>query len=115
MTVPGEINDRIRGCHGRDCMVVGFTTTCKAVPITTKLCEFESPSWRNGLGTTLCDKVCQWLATGLWFSPVSPTNKTDRRDITEILLKVALNTVTLMKEYEQWDIKKQKFVSYSLL
>jgi hypothetical protein len=19
--------------------------------------------------TTLCDKVCQWLATGLWFSP----------------------------------------------
>ena len=43
--------------------------------------------------TTLCDKVCQWLATGRWFSPgppVSSTNKTDRYDITEILLKVAL-------------------------
>ena len=26
---------------------------------------------------------------------VSPTNKTDRHDITEILLKVALNTITL--------------------
>jgi hypothetical protein len=43
--------------------------------------------------TTLCDKVCQWLATGRWFSPGSSTNKTDRHDITEILLKVALNTI----------------------
>jgi hypothetical protein len=36
--------------------------------------------------------------TGLWFSqgtPVSSTNKTDRHDLTEILLKVALNTITL--------------------
>jgi hypothetical protein len=48
------------------------------------------------LDTTLCDKVCQWLATGQWFSlgtPVSSTNKTDRHDITEILLKVVLNTI----------------------
>jgi hypothetical protein len=46
--------------------------------------------------TTLCVKVCQWLAIGQWFSPgppVSSTNKTDRHDITEILLKVALNTI----------------------
>jgi len=36
------------------------------------------------------------LATGRWFSPVSCTNKTDRHDITEILLlKVALNTITI--------------------
>jgi hypothetical protein len=28
-------------------------------------------------------------------SPVSSTNKTDHHDITEILLKVALNTTTL--------------------
>jgi hypothetical protein len=27
------------------------------------------------------------------FSPVSSTNKTDHHDITEILLKVALNTI----------------------
>jgi hypothetical protein len=27
------------------------------------------------------------------FLPVSSTNKTDRHDITEILLKVALNTI----------------------
>jgi len=45
---------------------------------------------------TLCDKVCQWLASGRWFSPgppVSSTNKTDRHDIAEILLKVALNII----------------------
>jgi hypothetical protein len=36
--------------------------------------------------------MCQLLATGPWFSPVASTNKTDRHDITEILLKVALNT-----------------------
>ena len=50
------------------------------------------------IDTTLCDKVCQWLAAGWWFSlgtPVSSTNKTECHDITEILLKVALNTITL--------------------
>ena len=34
----------------------------------------------------------------LWFSPdtpVSSTNKTNHHDIAEILLKVALNTITL--------------------
>jgi hypothetical protein len=30
-------------------------------------------------------------------TPVSPTNKTDRHDIAEIVLKVALNTITLAK------------------
>jgi hypothetical protein len=53
---------------------------------------------RRGIpDTTLSDKVCQWLATGRWFSPdtlFSSTNKTDRHVIAEILLKVALNTIT---------------------
>jgi hypothetical protein len=40
-------------------------------------------------------KVCQWLTTGQWFSLISSTNKTDCHDMTEILLKVALNTITL--------------------
>jgi len=35
------------------------------------------------LDTTLCDKVCQWLATGRGFTPVSSTNKTYSHDITE--------------------------------
>jgi hypothetical protein len=50
-------------------------------------------SW-GVLDTTLYDKVCQWLATGRWFSPVSSTNKADLHDITEILLKVELNAIT---------------------
>ena len=53
---------------------------------------------RGVLYTTLCDKVCQWLAAGQWFSlgtRLSSTNKTDCQDISEILLKVALNTITL--------------------
>ena len=54
-------------------------------------------SWRGVLDTTLCDKVCYLLAAGRWFSPgipVSSTNKTDSHDITKLLLKVALNTIT---------------------
>ena len=38
------------------------------------------------------------FASDLWFSPctkVSSTNKTDHYNITEILLKVALNTINL--------------------
>ena len=54
------------------------------------------PIRQGVLDATLYDKVCQWLATGPWFSPgtsVSSTNKTDRHDITEILWKVTLNTI----------------------
>ena len=61
------------------------------VPITTS--EFESRSWRGVLDATLCDKVCQKLATGRLFSPgtsVSCTNKSDRHDITEILLYMCI-------------------------
>ena len=67
------------------------------MPITTK--EFEPRSWRDVLDKTLCDKVCQWIATGfLWVLRFSFTNKTGRHDITEILLKVALNTINLKKK-----------------
>ena len=92
--------------------------------------EFESRWWRSVLDTTICDEVCQWLATGRWcvnhlnqhnifkktwwthdykfrhkvsqfaagrwFSPgtpVSSADKADIHDITEIMLKVALNTI----------------------
>ena len=48
------------------------------------------------------------VATGRWFSPcnlVSSTNKIDCHDMTEILLKVALNTINLLLQhdcYEDW-------------
>jgi hypothetical protein len=41
-------------------------------------------------------KVYQLLANGRWFSPGTPgstTNTTDRHDIAEIFLKVALNKI----------------------
>ena len=48
------------------------------------------------------------LATGWWFSPgtpISSTNKTDRHNITEILLKVALNTITSSLLICIWKVK----------
>ena len=50
---------------------------------------------------------------GQWFSlctPVSSTNKADCHDITEILLKVALNTITLTPyNYNQYKMYIQYF------
>jgi hypothetical protein len=71
----------------------------QSVAITTQL-WVRIPLWRGVLDITLCDKVCEWLATGRGFSlgtPVSSTNKTDRHNITDILLKVALNTIILTR------------------
>jgi hypothetical protein len=69
----------------RDRMIVGFTTTlylCNQClsPLTVWV---RIPLRQGVLDITLCDKVCQWLTTGRWFSlgtPVSSTNKTDRHD-----------------------------------
>ena len=50
------------------------------------------------LDTTLCDKVCQWLATGLWFSPgtpVSSTNKTECNKYNWNIVESGINTTTL--------------------
>ena len=44
--------------------------------------------------------VCQRIAAGQWFSldtPISFTNKTDGRNIVEILLKAALNTIITLQ------------------
>jgi len=85
-----------RGRRGRDRMAVGFTNTYAIsayLYISTMLWVRISIRARC---TTLCDKVCQWPVRGRWFSsgtPVSSTNRTDCHDITEILLKVALNTI----------------------
>jgi hypothetical protein len=59
--------------------------------------------------------------TGRWFSPgppVSATNKTDRHDITEILLKVALNTIKQTKTYNTCapsSVMKMKYKYYMFL
>jgi hypothetical protein len=45
--------------RGRDCMVVGFTTTYVISAYHYSNCDFESRPWRGVLDTALCDKVCQ--------------------------------------------------------
>ena len=93
----------IRGHRGRGRMVVEFTTTYTIGTYHHYRCEFETHSG----DTTLFDKVCRQLTTGRWFTPVTlvcSTNKTDRHYITEILLKVVLNTInetnqTIFKSY----------------
>jgi hypothetical protein len=80
----------------RDRMVVGFKTTCAISVYHHKSCKFESRSRRGVFHTTLCDKVCQWLVTGRWFSSATPsfsTKNADRHYITEILLIIALNPI----------------------
>ena len=84
--------------RGRDRMVVGFTTTYAISAYHHWSFEFEFRSLWGVHDTTLCDKVCQWLVAGRWFFPGtqgSSTNKTERHDITEMLLKEALNTIIL--------------------
>jgi len=74
-------NNQYRGRRDGDRMIGGFTTSCTISAYHYWRCELEPRSLRGVLDTTLCDKVCQW--------PI----KTYHHDITEILLKVALNTI----------------------
>ena len=77
--------------------IIIFTTTYAISAYHYYSCEFKSRSWRGVLVTTLCDKVCQYVAvTCRWFSPGTPvsfTNKTTHNDIAVILSKVELNTI----------------------
>jgi hypothetical protein len=65
-------------------MVVRFTTIYAISAYHHYSCEFESRSW----------VMARWFFPG---TPVSSTHKTDNHDITEILLKVALNTISKTK------------------
>jgi len=51
-----------RGCRGRDLVVVPIQ------PVSITLMLWVRISIRARCAT-LCDNVCQWLATGRWFSP----------------------------------------------
>ena len=91
-----SLSDNVGGYHARDRMV---HCSYKELPFTTTMylciqCLSPLMLWVwisiRARCTTLCDKVCQWLATGWWFSPnppVSSTNKSDRHDIAEILFE----------------------------
>ena len=66
-------------------MVVGFITT------------YAISAYHHSTQDYVVKFVSDLLQVIVFFlgTPVSSTNKTDHHDITEILLKVALNTITL--------------------
>jgi hypothetical protein len=77
-------------------MVVGSNSSYKPITNTAwaraQLCKLQKGCTRL---VAASDKAYQLLAHGRWFSPgtpASPTAKTGRHDIAEILLKVALST-----------------------
>ena len=63
----------------------------------TRLCKLQKGRTRLAAAS---NKAYQLLAHVRWFSPGTPassTTKTGRHDITEILLKMALNTINQIK------------------
>jgi hypothetical protein len=74
--------------------------------VRTRLCRLQKGCIRL---TATIDQVYQLLAHGRWFSPgtpASPTTKTGRHDIAEILLKVALK---LQKSIKNQIINSSRF------
>jgi len=73
-------------------MVFGFTTTYAISAYHHYPCEFDS---RYGEVHSMQYYAIKFVSDlrQVVGTPVSSTNKTDRHDITEILLKVALNTI----------------------
>jgi len=83
-----------RGRRSCDHMVVGITSTYAISAHHHWCCEFESRSGKGVQQYVIKFVSDLWQVGGfLWFPPVSLTNKTDRHDITVILLKVTLNTI----------------------
>ena len=94
--IPVEVGHHLGVAAVHIVHLVGYFLKLPDFNLTLIYYKFEPRSWRGVFDTTLCDKVYQWHTTVRWFSlgiPVSPTSKTDRNNITEILLKVALTTI----------------------
>jgi hypothetical protein len=70
----------VHGVRGR--MVVGFITNHNQ-------CLLPLTLW-GVLDTTLCDRVCRWLATGLEFSPDTPVSSLQSRARTHAVLVIGL-------------------------
>jgi hypothetical protein len=81
-------------------VVVGFTTTCA---VSAYHHQVVSSNPVHGEVYLIQHYVIKFVSdlrqvSGFFLgTPVSFTNKTDRQDITEILLKVALNTINQTK------------------
>ena len=79
-----QVTNKIRDCHDRDRMIVGIKTIDAISAFHHGCYEFES---RSGWGVQ--HYVIKFVSDFLVFS----TYKTEGHDITEILLKVALNAI----------------------
>jgi hypothetical protein len=73
----------------------------QSVPITTKVVS-SNPVHFEVYSIQHVITFCQWLVTGRWFSPGTLVSSTNKYDITEILLKVALNTITMTPQCYSW-------------
>ena len=88
--------------RGHDGMTVGFTTTCAISSHHHDICEFESRSWWGVLDAKLCDKVCQWLATGRWFSSdtlVPVSQKVVNRKLGRTIIFTVYDRFTKLTEF----------------
>ena len=117
------LNDRV--AWRIDFALQQWTSSAIAIANTISVYEPVLPKcWREGRGRdpdhgevySLQHYMIKWLAAGRWFTPgnaVTSTNKTDRHDIADILLTVALNTITIThkcctyKEFTVGDIPFQ--------
>jgi hypothetical protein len=93
----------------RDGMVVWFKTTCaiSAYAITTKVVRSNLVHGEVYSIQHYAIKFVSDFQQDGGFSPgtpVSPTNKTDRNDITEILLNVSLNTINHNPNHGKYNI-----------
>jgi hypothetical protein len=69
--------------------IFSFLYHCQDFVQTVYMTYLFLPTWPGVLDTTLCDVLfttSRCISPG---TPISSTNKTDRHDITEILMKVA--------------------------
>ena len=88
-----------RGCHDRYRMVVELQLPVQSVPVTTEVVSLNPTHCKMySIQHYYVIKFVSDLRQVGGFLRVlrfPPSNKTDHHDITEILLKVALNTITL--------------------
>ena len=120
---------RRTGSHRKDCKTQGnkilsrlnvgllSRMTSQYQPITTKVVSLNPVHGKVYLIQHYVVKFVSYLRQVCGFSPgtpVSSINKIDCHDITEILLKVALNTINLsLSQYQQINNKGKYYIPQS--
>jgi len=87
-----------RDCCGCDWWWLDLQLPMQSVFITTKVGQIKSCPWWSVFDIRTCDKGWWWLVVGRWISPGTLVSA------VEILLKVALNTVTLTLFIEKFSV-----------